>query len=134
MKHGQAITGESGAKGRFIDQYGYRGDKDMSTEDEDEEFKKFLEKREKAKAEYIQQKILRNGGCAFCNDEDIKLTPCANGDHNLIAMIHGDIDRQTRIEDNFGIMILNFGRGLGFFDIKYCPICGRKLEARKIKG
>ena len=70
-------------------------------------------------------------GCKFCTgqgwDKVIRLKPCANGDYHADAVIMGDVSPEG-VETNMGIVISTYNRGMGFFDIKYCPICGRKLE------
>jgi len=66
--------------------------------------------------------------CNFCDKaSSIKLNPCANGDYKLTA---GIIDK--------GIVIFQFPppdkvghKAMGYFDIKYCPICGAKLKSRR---
>jgi len=70
-------------------------------------------------------------GCNFCNgegwDKVIKLKPCANGEQYVNAMIEGDVV-SPGVEKNLAIIITMCNRAMGFFDINYCPICGRKLE------
>lgn len=57
--------------------------------------------------------------CIWCEGKysrSRKLKPCGNGDFNLEYMRHTD-----------GIVILEYGSAMGYFAIKYCPECGRKL-------
>ncbi|MCL2175566.1 MAG: hypothetical protein FWB73_05930 [Treponema sp.] len=58
--------------------------------------------------------------CEFCGPASkIKLTPCANGEMNIVM---GIIDK--------GIVVFQHGLALGFLDVEYCPKCGAKLERR----
>lgn len=69
--------------------------------------------------------------CEFCrnwHDENticgsgIKISKCANEtDLTAAQVVKNDGDR------NPGIVIYASGWAKGYFDIKFCPMCGRKL-------
>ena len=65
-------------------------------------------------------------GCKYCKPTygaDFDIKPCGNGDMRIQAQIH-------RTEnDTPGIVIMQNNFAMGHFEVKYCPICGKKLEA-----
>ena len=68
--------------------------------------------------------------CDFCKTyngnkifgADIPIKKCANGTDLTDAQIMGNRDDEVP-----GIVIYKGCRAAGYFDINYCPMCGRKL-------
>ena len=69
------------------------------------------------------QKQERDKGCEYCEKpagRDLPRQDCANGDVGVREQIV-----------NGSIFTFLHGLAAGYVDIKYCPICGRRLEEQK---
>ena len=67
--------------------------------------------------------------CKFCNTatSKIRLKPCGNGDFELeVGFLYKSIVVHKLPSPDSLIH-----RALGYFNIEYCPMCGRKLEVNE---
>ena len=74
--------------------------------------------------------------CEFCNyyhssnggisGKEIKILPCANETDLTDCQIHKGSN-----DDKYGMVIFSHGMTKGYFNINFCPICGRDLRSEE---
>ena len=75
--------------------------------------------------EYCDYYHSSNGGVS---GKLIKIKKCANKTNLTDCQIH-----KCGTDDNFGIIVFDCGVAKGYFDIDFCPKCGKKLSERKLE-
>lgn len=66
--------------------------------------------------------------CIF-HGKNIKILECANGRRLTECEIN-----KYPTEKKYGIVISHYGLAMGYFDINYCPMCGRDLRGKSENG
>lgn len=71
--------------------------------------------------------------CEFCDyyhsskggvsGKEIKIQKCAEETHLTDCQVY-----KGENDNNYSIIIFSKGKGEGYFDINYCPICGSELK------
>lgn len=73
--------------------------------------------------------------CGFCGGnltakgnfygKNIKISKCANETSLTDCQIAKSIG-----DEKYGVVIFSYGYAMGYFDIDYCPMCGRDLRGK----
>lgn len=67
--------------------------------------------------------------CNFCEQTTSKGHECGK-DYPIHPCAHGDLGVRAQYFDKGIILFKDYNTASGYFDINFCPICGRKIERK----